>query len=74
MAARTRTVFAGYSREAPLYLYREGGGPFVCCFCVVRKGASLSTETGAEMADHLADHRTFGHHIPETVDQALRDA
>jgi hypothetical protein len=67
-----RHVFAGYGADSQMYIYRDGGGPFVCCFCIARDGASRVTTTGAEMADHLQEHEAAGHRVPRDLADRLR--
>ncbi len=76
MTRRTRTVYTGYGTDSQLYIFQNNEEPFtfVCCFCIARNGASLTTDTGAEMADHLPDHVAAGHRVPADLADRLRAA
>lgn len=71
MARIPRTVYAGYGEDSQLYIYRDGNGPFVCCFCLAR-GVTFQSDTGSTMADHLSEHVSAGHRIPARLDAKLR--
>lgn len=61
--------------ESDAYIFRNLKGEIECCACALMSleiYKSFYAYTEEEMLEHIAEHRSDGHDIPEFVDEQLK--